>query len=522
MRRLLAAALGMFLGVGCTMGPDYKRPPVPAPATFRGQVPDAPPTPDGRSLGDLQWWEVFQDPELQSLVRRALVNNFDLRLAVARVLEARARLGVTRADQFPQVSGTASVERFRNSRNAFPVTKPPLKVEEDDFLLGGSLSYEIDLWGRLRRATEAARAQLLASEATQATVTSTLLSQVATAYLQLRELDLELEISQRTLVSRQASLRLVKLRRDSGVASGLDIRQAEVLVNTAAATIPDLQRQIEQTENQITLLLGESPGDVARGLPLTDQVVVASVPAGLPSALLERRPDIREAEQQLVAANANIGAAKALFFPQITLTVQGGVESAALARLFEGPSGFWAFSGQLLQPIFQGGRIWFNFQATKARQQQALITYQQSIQSAFRDVSDALVGYRRTREFRVEQEALTNSLREYSRLSTLRYRGGVASYLEVLDADTKLFSAELDLAKARREELLAGVQLYRALGGGWRGLERPATQPTAERSVRPVAGDQNPATYGSLPAVASIAAPASRSTAVESHVPPTS
>jgi outer membrane protein, multidrug efflux system len=214
---------------------------------------------------------------------------------------------------------------------------------------------------------------------------------------------------------------------------------------------------------------------VARGLPLDAQMVVSSVPAGLPSALLERRPDIRQAEQQLVAANANIGVAKALFFPQITLTVQGGLESAALSRLFEGPSGFWTFAGQLVQPIFQGGRIWFNWQATKARRHQALWAYEQSIQSAFRDVSDGLVGYRKTREFRVEQEALTNSLREYSRLSTIRYRGGVASYLEVLDADTKLFSAELDLAKARQGELLASVQLYRALGGGWRGLDEATT-----------------------------------------------
>jgi len=353
---------------------------------------------------------------------------------------------------------------------------PSVQRETDLFELSGSLSYEVDLWGRLRRATEAARAQLLASEEARATVVSTLVSDVATTYLQLRELDLELEIAKRTLTSRQASLRLVRLRRDRGVASALDVSQAEVLVNTAAAAIPDTQRQIEQTENQIKLLLGESPGEIPRGRVLTDQALTVAVPPGLPSALLERRPDIRQAEAQLVAANANIGVAKTLFFPQIALTASDGLQSAALSRLFEGPSGFWAFAGQLLQPVFQGGRIWFNFQASKARQQQALVVYEQVIQTAFREVADALVANRRIREFRGEQEALTASLMEYSRLSTLRYRGGVASYLEVLDADARLFSAELDLARARRQELLAVVQLYKALGGGWQREAAPAAE----------------------------------------------
>jgi len=288
-------------------------------------------------------------------------------------------------------------------------------------------------------------------------------------------------------VSRQASLRLVRFRRERGAASGLDVIQAQVLVNTAAAAIPDTQRQIEQTENQIKLLLGESPGDIPRGRALTEQALTVAVPPGLPSALLERRPDIRQAEAVLVAANANIGVAKALFFPQITLTASDGLQSAALSRLFEGPSGFWAFAGQLLQPVFQGGRIWFNFQASKARQQQALVVYEQVIQTAFREVADALVAYRRTREFRSEQEALTASLMEYSRLSTLRYRGGVASYLEVLDAETKLFSAELDLARARRQELLAVVQLYKALGGGWQmEAAKAATVSPAESQSAPI------------------------------------
>src|SRR6266508_2526504 len=358
------------------------------------------------------------------MIRAAVVNNYDVRIAAARVLEARAQVGITRADQFPQVNAGFTAGRERLSANAFPPLPSAITREGDNLELSGSLSYEVDLWGRLRRATEAARAQLLASEETRATVLSTLVSDVATAYFQLRELDL---------------------------------RQAEVLVNTAAAAIPDTRRQIEQKENQIKLLLGESPGDIARGRALTDQAFTVAVPPGVPSTLLERRPDIRQAAAQLVAANANIGVAKALFFPQITLTASAGLQSAALSRLFEGPSGFWAFAGQLLQPVFQGGRIWFNFQASKARQQQALLAYQQVIKTAFREVSDALVAYRRTREFRSQQQALTDSLREYARLSTIRYRGGVSSYLEVLDADARLFSAELDLARARREELLAVV-----------------------------------------------------------------
>jgi len=466
MRRLLVAAAAGVLLCGCAIGPDYKRPPVPAPPAFRGQPADMPQLADGKSFGDLRWWEVFQDPELQGLIRTALVNNYDVRIAAARVLEARAQVGITRADQLPQVSAGFSAGRSRLSANGFPPPPPGLR-EEDNFKLSGSLGYEVDLWGRLRRATEAARAQLLASEEARATVASTLVSDVAAAYFQLREFDLELEIATRTLASRQASLRLVTLRRDRGVASALDVRQAEVLVNTAAAVIPDTERQIEQTENQIKLLLGESPGEIPRGRALTEQALTVAVPPGLPSTLLERRPDIRQAEGLLVAANANIGAAKALFFPEITLTASDGLQSAALSRLFEGPSGVWAFAGQLLQPVFQGGRIWFNFQASKARQQQALAVYERVIQTAFREVSDALVAYRRTREFRAEQEALTASLIEYSRLSKLRYRGGVASYLEVLDAERQLFSAELDLARARRQEILAVVRLYKALGGGW-------------------------------------------------------
>ena len=485
-RPFVTAAAGLLLA-GCAIGPDYKRPPIQVPGAFRGPVSETPILAEGGTFGDLRWWEVFRDPELQRLVRQALVNNYDVRIAAARVLEARAQVGVTRADQLPLVSAAFTGGRERVSVNGFPPFPRNVQRESDLFELGGSLSYEVDLWGRLRRATEAARAQLLASEDAHATVVSTLVGDVATAYFQLRELDLELEIAQRTLASRQASLRLARLRRDRGVASDLDVRQAEVLVNTAAAAIPDTQRQIEQTENLIKLLLGESPGDVPRGRALTDQALTVAVPPGLPSTLLERRPDIRQAEALLVAANANIGAAKALFFPQITLTASDGFQSAALSRLFEGPSGFWAFAGQLLQPVFQGGRIWFNFQASKARRQQALVVYERTAQTAFREVSDALIAYRRTREFRAEQEALTASLREYARLSTLRYRGGVASYLEVLDAETKLFSAELDLARARRQELLAVVQLYKALGGGWQmEAARAATVSPAESQSAPI------------------------------------
>jgi len=291
---------------------------------------------------------------------------------------------------------------------------------------------------------------------------------VASAYFQLLELDSEMEISRRTLSSRKESLRLVEIRARGGVTSLIDVRQSEQLVYTAAGSIPDLERRIEQQENLISILLGRNPAPVTRGKPLVEtQMVLPVVPAGLPSSLLDRRPDIQSAEQQLIAANARIGVAKAAYFPEITLTAVGGYQSSALTSLFSGPAGFWNFGGQLLQPIFTGGRIRSNVRLTEAQQQESVLLYQQSIQQAFREVSDSLVAYRKNQEFRAQEQLLTTAAQDTTRLANVRYEGGATSYLEVLDSDTRYFDAQIGLAQAQLNERLALVQLYNALGGGW-------------------------------------------------------
>jgi multidrug efflux system outer membrane protein len=449
------------------VGPDYQRPALPSPAVFRDTAAPAAP-PDPTSLGDLQWFEVFKDEQLQALIRTALVANYDLRDAVARVDEARANLGITRSEQFPNIAATADITTVRLSRNG--LTPVGAGVDRDR-TVGGILlhllSFEVDVWGRLRRATEAARAQVLAAEDTRQAVLTTLVSDVATTYFALVELDAELEIAQRTLALRQQSLRLIEVRQQGGIATLLDVRQAEQLVYSAAAVIPDTERLIEQTENQIRLLLGQPPGEVPRGQPLTAQAQPPAVPPGLPSALLERRPDIRAAEQTLIAANANIGVAKAAYFPTITLTGLLGFQSDQLSSLFKGASSAWQFVPQVTQPIFTAGRITSQVHLAEAQQQSALIQYEKAIQTAFREVSDALVQYRRVKEIRTQQVLLVTTLRDRSQLAYMRYQGGVDTLLNALDADRDLFSAELSLAQTERNELLALVQLYKALGGGW-------------------------------------------------------
>jgi multidrug efflux system outer membrane protein len=330
-----------------------------------------------------------------------------------------------------------------------------------------SLAWDLDFWGKYRRANESARATLLATQWAHEAVISTLVSEVAAAYFQLRELDLQLEISRRTLASRQNSLQLTQVLAKGGGTSMLDVRQAEQLVFTAAETIPDLERRIEQQENFISTLLGNNPGPIARGTKLTDQPHSPGIPAGIPSSLLERRPDIRQAEAQLIAANAQIGVAKAAYFPQISLTASSGFQSSALTSLFTGPAGLWNFGGSLAQPIFAGGRIRSGVRLSEARQQETLLIYQQSIQQAFRGVSDALVEYRKDREFREQQQQLALSAQDAAQLSEMRYRGGATSYLEVLTNETNYFDAELGLAQAQLNELLGLVSIYRNLGGGW-------------------------------------------------------
>jgi len=459
MRKLFASLLAALLAAGCTVGPDYKRPAASIPGAYRG---DEAAKAEAASLGDQKWWDVFRDEQLQSLIRTALQHNYDVRIAAARILDAQAQLGIARSDQFPSVDGGAGLSSQRTAKS--PVF-PPLQQSYGQFSLSGA--WQLDFWGKYRRATEAARASLLASEWGRRAVVSSLIASVASSYFQLRALDLQLEISKNALTARRESLRLTTALSDRGNTSQLDVRQAEQLVYTASEEIPDLERRIQQQENLISTLLGDNPGPVARGLHLTEQPHSPEIPAGLPSALLERRPDIRQAEQQLVAFNAEIGVARAAYYPQISLTGSGGLQSDALTRLFNGPSGLWSFGASLSQPIFTAGRIRSGVKSAEARQQEALLVYQQTIQQSFRDVSDSLIAYKKNREFREQQELLTASAEDASRLSNIRYKGGVTSYLEVLTNETNYFSAQLNLAQAQANELLALVNVYQALGGGW-------------------------------------------------------
>ena len=465
---LILAFLIAGLSVGCTLGPNYKRPSVQVPANFR--APDPLPPGQAASIADLKWFEVFKDEKLQELVRRALERNYDLRDAVARVEEARASLGITRSNQFPNFGAGGAVNINRLSREGEEPIPPQLLSSQNRNFGTAALqltSFEIDIWGRLRRATEAARANLLSAEENRKAVVTTLVSDVATAYLTMRELDYALGISRDTLRTREQSLSLTKLRQSGGVSTLLDLRQAEQLVYTAAEAIPGFEQQIEQTENQISLLLGDNPGSVTRGRSLTQQVFPPEVPAGLPSALLERRPDIRAAEQNLIAANAEIGVARAAYFPQLSLTGLLGGASTQLTSLFSGPASLWNITPQITQPIFTAGRLKSTVRLAQAERERALIQYEKTVQTAFKEVSDALIAHQRVRESREKQAALVDTLGDRLRLAFLRYRGGVDTELNVLDADRDLYQAQLDLAQLRLQEILSVVQLYKALGGGW-------------------------------------------------------
>jgi multidrug efflux system outer membrane protein len=464
--RLVTVALIGTLFSGSALGQKkYQRPPVKTPDSFRGRETTAP---EAKSIGDLQWFDVFKDEELRKLVRTAIAQNYDLRLAVARIDAARANLGLSRSNQFPQFGVGADLTTTRTSATSGVGTSAQAgrKRSFGEVFLG-LLTFELDVWGRLKQQTKASRAELKSSEEDRKTVTTIVVSEVATAYFNLLELDMELEIAKRTLATRLESLRLITARQQGGIATMLDVRQAEELVYQASQTIPDTERLIEQTENQISLFLGNNPGPIPRGAPLTQQQELPSVPAGLPSSLLERRPDIRSAEQLLVAQNALVYAAKAAYFPRISLTGSLGFESDSLARLFSGPSAAWSFVPAISQPIFTAGRLKSNVNFEKAQREYTLAQYQQTIQTAFRDVSDALVQYRRVKEIRTQQELLVGTLSDYSQLAHIRYEGGVDTLLNALIADSALFNAELSLAQTRRNELLSLVQLYKALGGGW-------------------------------------------------------
>ncbi len=455
-RRLTIAAAGaaILITSACTVGPNYKRPVVSTPDQFYNAPPAA--GADTASLGDEKWFTLFGDPELQTLVRTALTNSFDVRLAASRILQAQEQVGITRANEFPTVTAGPGLTSEK---------LPGISVSY--FQIEALVSWTPDFWGRFRRATEATRAEETAAEWNRREILSTVVESVAAAYFQMRELDAELDISKQTLASRRESLTLTETLLNGGATGLLDVRQAEQLVEEAAETIPDVERQIGAQEDLISTLIGDNPHAIARGQAFTEQAVPPEVPAGLPSRLLERRPDIRAAEQQLAAETANIGAARAQLFPSLPLTGAAGVLSGNIARLFSGPEAAWNFSAPLTQPIFNAGALRGNVRLTEAQQQEALLTYQQAIQTAFRQVSDALIAYRKYREFREHQEKLTAAAQDAARLSDLRYRGGATSYLEVLTSDTNYFAAQLSLSRARLNERLTLVQLYAALGGGW-------------------------------------------------------
>ena len=464
--RMMVTLMMVSLLASCRVGPNYVKPMIDVPDSFRGA--DQAASADSASLADLKWFEVFRDEQLQQLIVTALEENYDLRDAVVRVDAARANVGITRANQFPSVTvGTAVTTSRSSASGAVPLFQGIDQSRTFGSVAFDLLSFEADIWGRLRSATDASRAGLLASEENRKAVVTTLVSDVAGAYFNLLELDGELEIAKRTLSTRKESLELIRIREGRGLATLLEVRQGEQLVHSAERAIPSIEESIEQTENRISLLLGHSPGAITRGSPLEEQVQPPSVPPGLPSALLERRPDIRLAEQKLVGASAMIGVAKAAYFPRISLTGFLGFQSSQLANLFTGPTGIWQFLPQVSQPIFTGGRLRSSVELATAQQQLALIEYERAIQTAFREVSDALVRYQKVHEVRERQELLLTTLHDRSRLSYLRYRGGVDTLLSALDADRDLFDAELGLVQTRRNELLALVQLYRALGGGW-------------------------------------------------------
>jgi outer membrane protein, multidrug efflux system len=459
--KLLSAVLGCGLLVGCAVGPKYHRPAAQTPSAFRAVAPDSQQQAQTASYADLPWWQVFQDSRLQELIRAALKQNYDVQLATERIIAARAQLAISRSSFFPQVSASANFNGGKDGATQFKY----------NFLtLVGDAVFQLDLFGRLRRATQAARAELLATKDARQTVILTLVSDLASDYFTLLQLDLQRQITRQTVSTQTDSVKLTKLRLDRGVATKLDVLQAQQVLDTANAQIPDLERAIAQEENAISILRGDYPHDVPRGLALVEQTLPPEIPPGLPSSIIERRPDIREAEQILIASNAEIGVAKAQFFPQIALTGSGGGSfgrSSAFSSLMASDVGIWSYGAQVSQPIFTGGALRGNLRLAKSENQQALIAYRQAILRAFGEVSDALIGYEKLHEVRVRQQETVSDLEETVRISTLRYKGGTTTYLEVLDGQRSLYGAELTLASARGDEYRSLVQLYKALGGGW-------------------------------------------------------
>ena len=456
------SSLGLILLLSlsaCKVGPNYKRPTLDVPGQYRGTAPDLPQQPAGGPFGEMKWPTVYQDETLQALLKEALTNNYDIRVAATRILQAQANLGITRANQFPTVGGVGSIQNEQST----PLFTGSPWIDT----LGLQMNYIVDFWGQYRRATEAARANLLASKYAQNVVQITLISEVANDYFALRQYDAQLEVSKQTVDADKEILRLNTINFKGGYYSLTDVDQALLLVQQAEAEVISLNQLIPQTENSLSILLGRNPGPINRGLNLVDQPHLPDVPVGLPSALLERRPDVRESEQALVAANANVGVAKAAFFPQISLTGSFGASSTALTSFLQGPATFWAVGGQLAQPIFEGGRITSGYRLAWAQRDQAELQYKQTVQQAFGDVANSLVGYQQSRQFRIKIAEQTATYKESAQLANVRFTGGYASFLEVLTIEQQYFTSELALMQAWYAELQNYEQLYAALGGGW-------------------------------------------------------
>jgi outer membrane protein, multidrug efflux system len=447
---LLAAPLS-----ACMVGPDYRRPEVEVPVAWRLGATEA------GEISNIAWWDQFQDPVLSSLVRTALANNKDLEIATANVDQAFAQYGIVRSAQFPQVNASASAAREHSSAN--------IRLGGQTFTDYGvnlSASFELDIWGRLRRATESARASLLASQQGKGTVVLTVVTTVASGYILLRALDRQLEIAQRTSQSLGEAARLQRVRFEEGAVPASDYQQAESQYREAVARVPELEREIAQQENFISVLLGHNPGLIPRGRDI-DALLFPAVPDGLPASLLQRRPDIRQAEQNLIAANANIGVAKAAYFPDISLTALLGLESAQLSDLFKGPSRAWSFGAGVLQPIFNAGRLRSQVAQAEAVQRQALHIYEKSIISAFQDVENALIDRTKFGQVREEQAKNVEALRSFRDLADLRYREGATIYLEVASAEQSLFIAQLAYVATQAQLFQSYANLYKAMGGGW-------------------------------------------------------
>ncbi len=464
--RWLAVALGVALG-GCAVGPDYQRPEVPVPPQWEVSIQTA------NDLANTAWWEQFRDPELNRLIQTALQDNKDVKIAAARVEEYLGRYGVTRSSQFPQVGANAVGARTRSGESTVP---PGTELTNDSYQVDLGVAFELDLWGKLRRATESARAQLLATEEAKRTVILTLVGQLANSYVLLLDYDQQLTVTRATLKTRSEAVRINGLRFKAGLIGELDYQQAVAEYQNAAVRVPLLERQIAQQENAISLLLGRNPGPIRRGVTL-DKLALPEVPGGLPSDLLERRPDIRQAEQQLIAANAQIGVAKAAFFPAISLTGFLGGASTDLSDLFNGPSRTWQFAGQLTQPIFTAGKLEGQLQAAEAVQQLALLNYQQVIQQAFAEVDNSLIAISKLRTQLQDEQAQVKALQRYLDLATLRYRNGYSDYLTVVDAERNLYTAQLQYVQDQGTLYTALIGLYAALGGGWVSQAEQLTAP---------------------------------------------